>query len=183
MGPWSEHTITDAVRAQLNGERVINDTHFSCATSNVARHFEETFGYRSSVDPSTFHGPCAAKSERNALHDGRVVACPLASPELDTAYEVLVDNGVDDEYVEDIRVPIVGDLIPYVHLKYRPRETRFSYVNSYAALAGKHQVFTAAELGLILQFSRMLGLDYGELDVLRDRPTGRLYIVDANNTP
>ena len=28
-----------------------------------------------------------------------------------------------------------------------------------------------------------MGIDYGELDILRDNNDGRIYIVDANNTP
>ena len=28
-----------------------------------------------------------------------------------------------------------------------------------------------------------LGLDYGEIDVLRDRNEGKIYIVDVNNNP
>jgi hypothetical protein len=28
-----------------------------------------------------------------------------------------------------------------------------------------------------------MGLDYGELDVLRDADDGRLYVVDVNTTP
>jgi hypothetical protein len=35
----------------------------------------------------------------------------------------------------------------------------------------------------MLSFCQKLGLDYGELDVLRDRIDRQLYIVDANNTP
>ena len=35
----------------------------------------------------------------------------------------------------------------------------------------------------ILAVCREMGLDYGELDVLRDREDGRLYILDVNDTP
>ncbi|MDQ6770676.1 MAG: hypothetical protein M3Z54_11900, partial [Gemmatimonadota bacterium] len=28
-----------------------------------------------------------------------------------------------------------------------------------------------------------IGMDFGELDVLRDRNSGKIYVVDANNTP
>jgi hypothetical protein len=28
-----------------------------------------------------------------------------------------------------------------------------------------------------------MGLDFGELDILRDNDDGRIYIVDVNNTP
>lgn len=30
---------------------------------------------------------------------------------------------------------------------------------------------------------RIMGLDYGELDVLRDTEDGKLYVADVNNTP
>ena len=39
------------------------------------------------------------------------------------------------------------------------------------------------EQAKLLQFCRAIGLDYGELDVLRDNGDGRIYVVDANNTP
>ncbi len=34
-----------------------------------------------------------------------------------------------------------------------------------------------------IEFTQSIGLDFGELDVLRDIGDGRLYIVDAANTP
>ena len=39
------------------------------------------------------------------------------------------------------------------------------------------------ELNKIHRFCAKIGMDYGEVDVLRDRDDGRIYIVDANNTP
>lgn len=39
------------------------------------------------------------------------------------------------------------------------------------------------EAELLLRLCRALGLDYGELDVLRDVEDGKLYVVDVNNTP
>src|SRR5258708_7256431 len=37
--------------------------------------------------------------------------------------------------------------------------------------------------GKIIMFCKEIGLDLGELDILRDKDDGRLYIVDANTTP
>ncbi len=39
------------------------------------------------------------------------------------------------------------------------------------------------ELLNIYHFCEKIGMDYGELDVLRDRDDGRIYIVDANIAP
>ena len=45
------------------------------------------------------------------------------------------------------------------------------------------QVISVKEYALIVRFCKEIGLDTGELDVLRDKDTGKIYIVDANNTP
>jgi hypothetical protein len=45
------------------------------------------------------------------------------------------------------------------------------------------EALSAEEIRNIRKFARSIGLDYGELDVLRDRDDGRTYIVDANKTP
>jgi len=39
------------------------------------------------------------------------------------------------------------------------------------------------EVERLLQFCEAIGLDYGELAVLRDNGDGRIYVVDVNNTP
>lgn len=44
-------------------------------------------------------------------------------------------------------------------------------------------IFSAAELAQLLDFGARIGLEYGELDVLRDRDSGRIYVVDVNRTP
>ena len=43
-------------------------------------------------------------------------------------------------------------------------------------------VFSADELAMIARFNARMGLDWGGLDILRDRADGRIYIVDVNKT-
>jgi hypothetical protein len=45
------------------------------------------------------------------------------------------------------------------------------------------ELFSVEEQQLLLRFAAALPMDYGELDVLRDEPTGLIYVVDANRTP
>ena len=178
--PWSEYTIPDDVRRQLKALKIINDTHFSCDKENVARCFAAAFGYDLSVNPETTTGPMVKKSLRNAAHDGVIVNGPVAAQE-GFSYAVLVDNEVDD-LVEDVRLPIIGRTIPFAYLKYRPVLSRFSNKNSYSGMVGCASVLSADEQANVLEFARLIGLEFGEVDALRDRASGRLYIVDANNT-
>jgi glutathione synthase/RimK-type ligase-like ATP-grasp enzyme len=50
-------------------------------------------------------------------------------------------------------------------------------------LASTADVLSPEEVERIIRFCRRMGLDYGELDVLRHRDDGRIYIVDVNTTP
>jgi len=84
--------------------------------------------------------------------------------------------------VLDYRIPIHGNQIPLVYLKHRPIETRFANSNSFVDLAQPQVLFSPTELSNILLFARKISLDFGELDVLRDKD-GLIYIVDTNHKP
>ena len=43
--------------------------------------------------------------------------------------------------------------------------------------------FTDEELARLVATSDVIGLDVGELDVLRDSADGRIYVIDINKTP
>lgn len=181
--PWSEYNVQADDRRRVGLRHIVNDTHFSCLKSNVSRVFLEVFGYSLEVPPLTHQGSCVMKAERNAQHDGQVIQCPVKALKPGMVYQKLINNSVAGGFVEDIRVPIIGNRIPFAYLKYRPRETRFSNQNSRVELRETRQILTDIEMNLALLFARRMGLDYGELDMLRDREDGRIYIVDANNTP
>ena len=150
--------------------------------SVVTRAFEETFGYGLSVDPTTHTGLAVEKSERNGKHDGRIVQCPIDHPKPGHVYQRLVDNTFDGEEYVDIRTPIVGGRIPFVYLKRRKRDVRFSNDNHRVDLVDADAMLSADEQAKIAKFAKAMALDFGGLDVLRDRDDGRIYIVDTNKT-
>lgn len=98
-------------------------------------------------------------------------------------YQKLVDAPVGDGLVEDFRIPVVGQLIPFVYLTHRRVALRFESSAWRVRAFETQEVLAAEEVRLILLFCRRLGLDLGELDVLRDPRDGRLYILDTNPTP
>ncbi len=148
--------------------------------SHVATVFEQVFGYRLTVDPATAAGPLVEKGEANGAHDGRVVQapCPAAAGK---TYQRLIDNS-DGAFVDDLRTPCVGGRPVLVFVKRRPVADRFANHNTTVALTAVEDHFSPAEVEAITAFCRAMGLDWGGLDILRDRADGRIYVVDVNKT-
>lgn len=164
------------IRLQKRFNHDCNDV----SKSHVARVFEEVFGYPLLVDPHTMTGQIVEKSEKNGVHDGRVVTAPL-TPQPDCCYQRLIDTADDNGVCHDLRTPCVGGVPVVVWHKLKPGNGRFSINNQRAVLEEPAAVYSPAELNLIRQFTARMGLDWGGLDILRDRD-GRIYIVDVNKT-
>lgn len=164
------------------GALLINFGCTDISKSRVAAASELAFGNTLAVDPATHHGPAVEKSEINAAHDGHVVQCP-APAQPGRAYQRLIDNrALDHELVEDLRTCTLGGKPIVVFIKRRPVTKRFQNTNVDVVVRTPQQVFTQDEMDRISAFCREIGLEWGGVDVLRDRADGKLYIVDANKT-
>ncbi|NWG92926.1 MAG: hypothetical protein HXY21_10550 [Parvularculaceae bacterium] len=172
---------TGPLRAPSN-RPAFNIGCYDIRKSVVSRVFEEVFGYSLTIDPKTHRGPAVEKSELNGKHDGRIIECPVEQPRSDRVYQRLVDNTFDGKEFVDIRTPVVGGKAPFVYLKRRARGLRFSNENHRVDLAPVDAMLSKAEQERIAEFARAMALDFGGLDVLRDREDGRIYVVDANKT-
>ncbi|HZZ36554.1 MAG TPA: hypothetical protein VFE03_12570, partial [Caulobacteraceae bacterium] len=157
--------------------------NFECqdvSKSRVAAVFEAVFGYPLALDPETHIGVAVEKGEANGAHDGAVVVCPRPrSP--GRVYQRLIGN-IDRGDAVDLRTPFVGAKPVVVFVKRRPVEERFANHNSSVVLARPDEVFSLAEIAKLSAFARAMKLDWGGLDILRDRADGRLYVVDVNKT-
>ncbi len=151
---------------------------------HVGEVFEEVFGYPLNVDPVRHQGPAVRKSDLNAAHDGVVISCPITPEEVQpgASYTRLIDNA-EGENVLDIRLAILGCPVEFIYLKRRPVADRFSNTNRFVTIESRQSHISSAEAGLIATFCTRIGLDYGELDCVRDRCDGKLYILDVNKTP
>lgn len=161
---------------------VINRQCTDIRKSRVAEVFEEVFGYTLGVDPESHHGLALRKSEGNGVHDGEIVPCPACVPRRDLVYQRLIDNSLDGRTFIDIRTPVAGGDIPVVYLKHRRVGSRFSNDNDKVTLTSAAEQYSDEERRQVLAFAHRMGLEFGGLDVLRDRKDGRLYIVDVNKT-
>jgi hypothetical protein len=161
-----------------------HDLNVGCTNigkDHVGRVFAEVFGYPLSLDPTRFRGDAVVKSKINATHDGRIIQCPIAMADPALEYQRVVRNERAGQAI-DLRTVIVGRQIPVVYEKHRPLDSRFLSANTAVWNRDADEVFTTSERRRILTFCRRIGLDIGELDILRDETNGLIYIVDVNKT-
>jgi len=172
---WHRRRIPDNIR-------VLNDALDSDKV-NVEANFADAAGYGSFIDPTTSDGLAVAKSRINGRHDGRVFRTPF-TPEEDpsTVYQRLIDNSLGD-HVFDLRMPFVLGNPLFAYIKVRERSRRFENSNAHVSMVLPCEVLTDEEIGVCRRFCSGIGLDYGELDILRDGAGGRMYVIDVNDTP
>ncbi|MBI1250756.1 MAG: hypothetical protein GC189_04710 [Alphaproteobacteria bacterium] len=180
---FEDATLSDtAAPAGRPGARTVNAAAADISKSRVAAASQAAFGHALAVDPRAHHGPMVEKSELNGAHDGRIVEGPC-EPAPGRVYQRLIDNRAsNDALVQDLRCVIVGGRPAVTFIKRRPVGQRFANANTEVELIAPDSAFSARELEQIAAFARELRLDWGGLDVLRDRNDGKLYIVDANKT-
>jgi hypothetical protein len=178
---WSDAPLLQGARPARGP--TINGCCRDISKRAVGAAFHAAFGYDLDVDPTTHRALMVVKSNENAYHDGRIVQGPIAGPDPRRVYEVFVDNEIRPGTVEVLRAVVIGSSLPFVYVKHRTTESRFESGADRIVRRPSLAVFAPAEVTHILKMCRILRLDYGELDVLRDRATSRIYVVDVNNTP
>ena len=144
--------------------------------------FNDVFGYSAAIDPMTYRGRAVKKSNENAWGRGRFVECPIRRRRKRYVYQQFIDtteNGLTAEY----RTPIILGAIPMVFILRKAMPARVVKTKTQRFdIVDPCEVFTPEECDDILAFCRRIGLDVGELDILRSKHDGRIYILDANKT-
>lgn len=161
---------------------VVNLHGNDISKTHVDTVMQDVFGYGLGVDPLTTRGPLLEKSDLNALHDGRIIKGPISALAAGRVYQRIVRGKLVGDVVEEIRVPVVGHRVPFVYLKYKRADDPLA-LSVRGTIAEPSTVLAEAEIAALIRFSRALGIDFGELDTMRDHADGRLYVFDANNTP
>jgi hypothetical protein len=159
----------------------VNGRCLDISKNTVDRLWAEVAGYSISVDPLTFEGQYVIKPDENGKRGGRVVTGPLQRLEEGMVYQRLVDTRVGDRVLQ-IRPVIIDGSIVLVYEKWRTFPDYFKG----AELTIPKSVgdfFSDDEADQLQRFAAAIGLDYGELDVVREALDGRIYVVDANRTP
>lgn len=185
-GLWDDQTfvsVPEVIKEISKSRPVINLRCTDISKANVEQLFIEIFGYSSLVDPTAYEGNCVKKPDLNSVGKGEVLTCPVSKKEEGFVYQKLIDSR-DEGYQHEYRVPIIFGEIPVAYISKRdyPNEGFEKVKRHLLTPMTPERVFSAAEVEKILHFADAIGMDVGELDVLRDKSDGRMYIIDANKT-
>jgi hypothetical protein len=162
-----------------------NANCWDISKSLLDKHHVEVMGYGVQLDPLTHEGPLLEKGNANALHDGRILQGPLPVNALQEGkvYQKIVDNRAEDGRPVDMRLVWIRGATPMLYLKYKSESARFSNETVEVSCAEVNAMLSSKERDEISALMSRLGIDWAELDVLRDRTDGRIYVVDINPTP
>jgi hypothetical protein len=161
---------------------------FNANLSDISKHHldkqhRDVLKYGVNVDPTTFHGLMLEKGDGNALHDGREVRGPVASPRPEKVYQRIINNRDESGCVVDLRLVYVDGQMPVTYKKFKADATRYTNETTSASLHVTSEIFSAAEQSQIANLMRKMDVDIAELDILRDADSDQIFIVDVNPTP
>jgi hypothetical protein len=141
------------------------------------------FGREVAIDPLIHQGLMLEKSEANAQHDGRELKGPIQAKRDGMVYQRIVNNVLEDGRFVDFRAVVVGCEIPMVYKKIKVDGARYTNRTAEVQLQVCDEVFTQSEQSQLLELCLKMGVDFAELDVLRDAQTHEIFVVDINPTP
>jgi len=174
------------LKAYGRGKKKINFKLKSCQKDYTTEIFDEMFEQKLGINPQEYKGYAVAKHNDNGTKSCFFIKCPLDADEVfeNHIYQKIIDfrHPFDNEILCEIRVPIFGGIVPFVFFKERARGLRFTSKNRKVSIANVEDHLTENEVEEIQKYCRKVGLEYGDLDVLRGED-GLIYIIDVNNTP
>lgn len=183
---WEDATRPRSSLPSLtNGVRLMNRGCTDISKQRVGSVFHQVFGYPLDVDPTIHVGPMVDKSDQNAMHDGKIIMGPLPREQVkpDRVYQLLIDTETENGMTTDHRLVFIDGTPVLLYIKHRPVDVRFSNINSQVTLHSDVTLhFSPSELGNLREFTRRIGLEIGEVDVLRSND-GKIYVIDVAKTP
>ena len=178
---WHDTTFRN-LKYLENLHDVINKDCNDISKEKVDEIFTNVFGYSSFVNPVTFVGEYVKKNNYNGLRDAKILT-QKETKEEGFVYQKLINSELDDMIIEDLRIFIIKGKVVLLQRKTRFTDRRFGHSSYSAVNADYKEEFSNDEITKIELFCSQLGMDYGELDIMRERTDGKMYIIDANNTP
>ena len=177
---------TKKCRQQSREVRFINYFLIDTSKDFVAKSMESHFGYTFKIDPRSFNGYCIAKHNGNGTKSCFFLKCPIDADEVfhDHCYQKIINysSETDRSTLYEVRVPIFKNIIPFTFFKTRNKGLRFTSKNRSMQIVPANAHLSNEELESIIEYCRTIGLEYGELDILRCDDTKQIYIIDVNNT-
>ena len=168
-------------RFGLNTDKfVINGRCNNVLKDYVDRVWGDVYGCCLTVNPLIHNGYCIEKPLTQGTNSGNVILCPHEKSQ-DKIYLRWVDTRDENGSLNDYRVVICDGEIVLVLIKKKQYDSFFSFDMKNFIQRPWEELFSVTEKNHILEFSDIVGLDFGEIDVLRSNFDGKIYVVDVNN--
>ena len=182
---YHDATFTDASElAALPADRpVINRGSLDISKERVDREVAAVFGVGTLVDPHAYHGRVVEKANLNSRRGWKILDAPVVETREGFVYQRLLDSMEGEGRFVEYRVPVHDGRIPLVYRKVIDETKRFTKTAEEVTIEQPEDHFSAEELDGIRAVCAAMGVDFGELDVLRDRADGVPYVIDVNHTP
>ncbi len=177
---FDDQTKTD-IASNKNQSKILNSQCSDISKKNVEKIQKEIFGYGMEVDPKTHQGKCVIKSDENAVHDGRIVQCPISNFDQSKVYQIIINNEENQSYF-DYRVAVMADEIIIIYKKYKTLEKRFTNDTYHATICDEKMIPNQIQKKII-DFCNKIQCDFCELDVLFDNDSQKWFVIDVNKTP
>jgi hypothetical protein len=178
---WETGTWVSERDARKLPADALNRRCVDISKASVDRLWADVCGYSISVDPMSWTGLMVMKPVRNAARGGKLLQGPLGRQHSDWVYQRLIDSRVGDR-IHSTRALVIDGRVVHSYEKWRPYPQWFKG-HEETLPRPADDLFSAAEQILLVRFAEAIGMDYGELDVLRDNSSQLIYVVDANRTP
>lgn len=176
---WDTGTWFDEDARLRLPQDAINGSCIDVSKSRIDAAWEEVSGYTIQVDPTRNSGRMVVKPEESGAHAGRLVDGPI-SRRRGFVYQRFVATRKNGRLLST-RAVMLGREMPIIR-DYWCAASDIFHGPSHCVARAPEEVYTDRERGQILRFAGLVGLDFGELDILRDEESGRIYVIDANRT-
>lgn len=184
---WSYHKgirpLDDFLLRERTKRHIINAGGWNTMKTQNERVMKEAFGYNTLVDPFTYKGAMAEKSEKQGSHDLKILNS-FKEKKDGYIYVKLIDNRISDDIVRDYRIYVYGNNMVLIAIEDKSMDNRFGMaeVSDVEICDNPKDVFSDDEIRKIEFFCEIYDTEFTELDVIRDSDE-RLYVVDNNNVP
>lgn len=183
---WNTKAVSVPDKKISSVPNVINIRCTNVLKDRVDKAWYDASGYTIQINPRNFKYAYIRKSKQQyrshtgEKHDGRIFDYNQ-KPEKGYVYQRYVRTKPDDRYIT-IRVPVFKRHIPCLILKYsfhpfKEMRTRIEIIREPRIW----KYIKSRETDWLFRFCDIMGLDFGEVDMIRDKYTMKIYAIDVNN--
>ena len=167
---WSYHKTTCPQPELIKSSSCVNKGCFDVTKTRVSEIFDDI-----RVNPEVYVGKVVRKSERQCGMDERLLTCPTKKED-SFIYRKFIDTRVNGKFVDYRLFYFGGDCFLVSKINRGEMFSKKDFEWGLETLT----ILPEGRLEEIYKSCQKFGLDFGEIDLLKDEK-GKFYVIDINN--